>query len=67
MKLALKNGEEDEYYAYIETLNKATANIKRESSDLGLNENSRMQMSIVMTEAQKNELKIDTFGSTRWR
>ena len=62
MKLALKNGDQDEYYAYISTLNKATASIKSLASDLGLNVNSRMQMNMPKTEAQKNDSIIDTFG-----
>lgn len=46
----------------IKHLDKATKSLKGLASDLGLNVNSRMQMNMPKTEAQKNDSIIDTFG-----
>lgn len=52
---------EDDYYSYVGTLNKATANIKSLASDLGLNVNSRMSMNMPKTDDQKKKSLKEMF------
>ncbi|MFD1431381.1 MULTISPECIES: P27 family phage terminase small subunit [Lacticaseibacillus] len=62
MKQAMAVGDEEQYFAYVGILNKATAAIKGLASDLGLSVNSRMAMNMPKTEEQKRKSLKEVFG-----